>query len=308
MEALQECIAAAKASGLSVSYGEKKVHELNERRQITKDLVPALAAKDTDTILVLLAKANKLGFTNDTIDDAESFARRAKAESQLFADLEEATAQYDLVKLDDALRRAVELGIRSAPVENAQSFRSELEVVDAAIREVTAACQVVVVKLESGISDKDIQPVIDAIAKVRALNPPANWSPLLSAESTLETYRAHIATTIELKAALKSNDRTKLRAILSKAEDLDMRTEEVRQAKESLKGTVTEREVVEDQDYEDAEKARELKKEEARQARYDLKNFSGLRTPDDFAKGAILNKQSVKDKFLIWQGTVISKS
>ena len=308
MEALQACIAAAKSAGVNTSYGEKKIDELNERRQITKDLGPALAAKDTDTILLLLGKAKKLGFTNETIDDAESFSRRAQAESQLFADLEQATVQYDLVKLDDALRRAVELGIRSPAVDSAKSFRSELEVIDAAVREVTAACQVVVVKLESGISDKDIQPVIDAIAKVRSLKPPADWSPLLSAESTLETYRAHIATGAELKAALKSNDRTKLRAVLSKAEDLDMRTEEVRMAKESLKGTVTEREVVEDQDYEDAEKARELKKAEARQARYDLKNFSGLRTPDDFAKGAILNKQSVKDKFLIWQGNVISKS
>lgn len=58
---------------------------------------------------------------------------------------------------------------------------------------------------------------------------------------------------------------------------------------------------MEEQDYEEAEKARETRKNLARQARFDLKNFSGLRTPDDFAKGAILNKQSVKDKFLIWQ-------
>lgn len=308
MESLVECIATAKASGVNTAYGEKKVTELNERRRITAELAPALAAKDTDAILVLLAKAKALGFSNATVDDAESFASRAQKEGELYANLEQATVDYDLKNLDNALRHAVELGIHTAPVKKAQEFRKELEVIDAAVREVTAACQVVVVKLESGISEADVVPVIEAIAKVRSLNPPADWGPLMTADATLETYRAHISTGIELKAALKSNDRTKLRAILSKAEDLDMRTEEVRLAKESLKGTVTEREVVEEQDYEDAEKARELKKEEARQARYDLKNFSGLRTADDFAKGAILNKQSVKDKFLIWQGTVISKS
>lgn len=308
MEALVECIATAKAAGVNTHFGEKKITELNQRREVTKDLGPALSSKNTDAILVLLAKADKLGLSNDTVDEARSFASRAQAEAQLYTDLEQSTVQYDLKRLDDALRRAIELGLKTPPVEKAQHFRVELEVIDAAVKEVTAACQVVVVKLESGIKDADIVPVSEAIAKVRALNPPADWSPLVSADATLETYRAHISTGIELKAALKSNDRTKLRAILSKAEDLDMRTEEVRLAKESLKGTVTEREVVEEQDYEDAEKARELKKEEARQARYDLKNYSGLRTPDDFAKGAILNKQSVKDKFLIWQGTVISKS
>lgn len=84
-----------------------------------------------------------------------------------------------------------------------------------------------------------------------------------------------------------------------------MNIDEVRRAREAIKATITqptERAApVEDQDYEAAEKAREERKNLARQARFDLKNFSGLRTPDDFAKGAILNKQSVKDKFLIWQ-------
>jgi myosin heavy subunit len=308
MEALVACIATAKASGVNTSFGEKKIVELNSRREISQQLAPALASKNTEVVLALLAKAQTLGFSNDIVDDAKSFASRAQAEKELYADLEQATVEYDLKNLDNALRRAVELGLRTPPVEKAQTFRAELEVIDAAVREVTAACQVVVVKLETGISEADVVPVIGAIAKVRALNPPADWSPLVSADATLDTYRAHISTGIELKAALKSNDRTKLRAVLSKAEDLDMRTEDVRLAKESLKGTVTEREVVEEQDYEDAEKARELKKDEARQARFDLKNFSGLRTANDFAKGAILNKQSVKDKFLIWQGTVVSKS
>jgi hypothetical protein len=128
----------------------------------------------------------------------------------------------------------------------------------------------------------------------------------------LEIYERHIVVRTELIAAVASNDKTQLRNALNNAENLEMNIDEVRRAREAIKATVTqptERAApVEDQDYEVAEKAREERKNLARQARFDLKNFPGLRTPDDFAKGAILNKQSVKDKFLIWQGTVISKS
>ncbi len=129
----------------------------------------------------------------------------------------------------------------------------------------------------------------------------------------MEIYHRHISTRLELQAAIASGDRNQLRVALGNAENLDMQIDEVRQVKELLKtsdkhAAPTERVAVQDQDYEQAERTRNEKKELARQARFDLKNFSGLRTPDDFAKGAILNKQSVKDKFLVWQGTVISKS
>ncbi len=135
----------------------------------------------------------------------------------------------------------------------------------------------------------------------------------MNAKKNMEIYHRHIAARIEMKAAIASGDREKLKTALGNAENLDMQIDEVRQVKELLKTSdksagPSERVVIQDQDYEQAEKARNEKKELARQARFDLKNFSGLRTADDFAKGAILNKQSVKDKFLVWQGTVISKS
>ena len=62
------------------------------------------------------------------------------------------------------------------------------------------------------------------------------------------------------------------------------------------------------QGYEETEKARQAKRDLIRHARFELKNFPGLRSPDDFAKGVILNKQAVKDKFLCWQSSTIPKS
>jgi hypothetical protein len=135
---------------------------------------------------------------------------------------------------------------------------------------------------------------------------------LARAVERLEIYERHIVVRTELMEAVASNDKAQLRNALNNAENLEMNIDEVRRAREAIKATITqptERAApVEDQDYEAAEKVREERKNLARQARFDLKNFPGLRTPDDFAKGAILNKQSVKDKFLIWQGTVVSKS
>mmetsp|Transcript_10750 Transcript_10750/g.16326 ORF Transcript_10750/g.16326 Transcript_10750/m.16326 type:complete len:834 (-) Transcript_10750:143-2644(-) len=312
MDNMKECISQATAAGVSTAFGEKKMQELQHRQKITNALIPALNAKDNDAVLNLLRQADECGLRNETVDQARLFADRAGVETRLYAAFERAEKEMDLKALNEALETAIELGLRTPDVEKAEKSRSRLEVFDSAASDITAASQVVVVKLESGIVADDLTALKQAIAKAEALNPPAGWGPLASAKKNLELYERHIVTRQELINALASSDKVQLRAALSNAENLEMRIEEVKRVREALKGTVsapTERAApVEDQDYEEAEKAREERKNIARQARFDLKNFAGLRTPDDFAKGAILNKQSVKDKFLIWQGTVISKS
>jgi hypothetical protein len=49
------------------------------------------------------------------------------------------------------------------------------------------------------------------------------------------------------------------------------------------------------QPYDAAEEARKMRQEIAKQARFDIKNFPNLRTADDFARGAILNKSKIKE-------------
>ena len=63
-----------------------------------------------------------------------------------------------------------------------------------------------------------------------------------------------------------------------------------------------------EQPYDAAEEARKERQEQARQAKYEMKNFSGLRTEDDFAKGIIMNKSKTKECFLNHQATPIPKS
>jgi hypothetical protein len=120
----------------------------------------------------------------------------------------------------------------------------------------------------------------------------------------------------DLDAALKSNDRKQLRQALDLAENLDLNTELSNKAKDKLReleisyraekaaGAIIEP----TEPYDAAEEARKKRQELAKQARFDVKNFPGLRTADDFARGAILNKGKVKEQFLTFQNSVIPKS
>ena len=60
--------------------------------------------------------------------------------------------------------------------------------------------------------------------------------------------------------------------------------------------------------YDAAEEARKIRQETARQAKYEIRNFAGLRSEDDFAKGSILNKSKIREAFLNHQATPIPKS
>ncbi len=152
-------------------------------------------------------------------------------------------------------------------------------------------------------------------------------------------YTRHIEARDSLTLAVLSNDRKQLRQALDTAEDLDLRIDLMVKAKDLLRDLeVAYRaekaagEVVDaPEPYDAAEEARKERQEVAKQARFDVKNFPNLRTADDFARGAILNKSKVgdgcyfdiflfndfflfiftaqvKEQFLCFQSSVIPKS
>ena len=61
-------------------------------------------------------------------------------------------------------------------------------------------------------------------------------------------------------------------------------------------------------DYDQAEIVRKERHETARQARFNLKNFGHLRTPDHYAKGILLSKAKVKESMLLWSRNVLPRS
>jgi hypothetical protein len=120
----------------------------------------------------------------------------------------------------------------------------------------------------------------------------------------------------DLAFAVAARDRLKLTAALHAAENLDMQIEIMVKAKNllrdlenSYRAAKAAQEVPEEvEPYDAAEEARKKRQEIAKQARFDVKNFPGLRGADDFARGAILNKGKVKEQFLTFQSGVIPKS
>lgn len=167
MTSLKEIIAEAAASGQSTSFGEKKMEELKERQAITASLDASLQAKDKDAVLELLKRATDCGLSNETVNQARLFADRAGMEDRLYQAFDKAEREMDLKALNEALETAIELGLRTPAVEKAQQSRAQLEVFDNAASDITAATQVVVVKLESGIVSGDLAALELAIAKAQ---------------------------------------------------------------------------------------------------------------------------------------------
>ena len=244
---------------------------------------------------------------------------REQNEARVKRGLVEASEKLDLKQLNEAIQEAIQLGLQDTEVERANAMRTKLQLLEEAKSKLTAACAVP--RLEQGISVADASNLDEAIEFAESIDVPREWlsSALAKAKVEQERNRTYATTKAVLSDAVSSGDREKLRNALNMAENLDMQEDIVMSAKKVYKEVENRhREVLakEDskpaistvEDYDKVEEARRTRHEIARQARFAVKNFPGLRTPDDFAKGIILSKSKVKDGFLVWSGNVIPKS
>jgi hypothetical protein len=170
MSAMKDAISDATAASINVSFGQKKMQELEHRQQITAALKEAIAAKNKAEVATLYQQALDCGLHNETVNQAKLFADRAGLESKLYADFQTAESAMNLQALNAAIETAIQLGLRSPEVERAEQARSKLEVFDNAANDITAAIQVVVVKLESGIVEGDLSSLKHAIAQAEAVS------------------------------------------------------------------------------------------------------------------------------------------
>jgi hypothetical protein len=135
------------------------------------------------------------------------------------------------------------------------------------------------------------------------------------ARDALISFQRQIQIRSDLLNAIASKDRKNLVAAIDAAENLDLSSPELKQAKDMIRDMEAQRRrqsaVAEEpnlEPYDAAEEARKKRQDIAKQAKYDIKYYPGLRTPDDFARGAILNKSKIKEGFLVFQNYVIPKS
>eukprot|EP01041_Mallomonas_annulata_P002807 gene2807-5525_t len=312
LDALNIAIDEANAKGMDTSFVLKKKTELETKRRIVSEFGPALVTKDMNVLVQLLAKAELYSISDDRVTQARMYVERCNLVDKTYKTFKEASASMNLAQLNEALRTAIELGLDTAEVADAQILRGKLEIVQGAKSQLIAAEQSIAVKAESGLTAEDLEPLTAALSHAESVGMPREYEAYVHAQSVYSTYSKHIEVKEQLFEAAGSGDRAKLRAALNSAEDLDMRLDIIAKVRRILKEKDALAEMADTgmsaQGYEATEKARQVRRDLIRHPRFELKNFPGLRSPDDFAKGVILNKQSVKDKFLCWQSSVITKS
>lgn len=138
----------------------------------------------------------------------------------------------------------------------------------------------------------------------------------MDARASLTIFSNQITAQSELKIAVETKDRLRLRDALDLAENNGLDIPSISLAKQLLRELqakwkeerLAAGDAGDDEPYDAAEEARKKRQEHAKQAKYELKNFDRLRSADDFAKGALMNKQKVKEQFLAFQSSKILKS
>lgn len=308
--------AAAKGLKESVSFGEKAKSEVGRRDEILKSISSALESKDKGRVQALLIEADSIELTGERVHQARLFADREKLVESTLTSIRKAEKEWDITLLNSALKSAIELGVSSSDIERAEKLRSVLQVVEDARGRIASCIQVLAVQAKTGLDTSDLKSLSLALADAKKIEKvPPKWQVIDDATAALELYQKHVEARKGLIAALASPSTANVQEALAKAEDLKMEIPEVASGKAYLKtaGVGTSNATFttnldSNLEYEEAEKQRMIRREIARQARFELKNFYGLRTPDDFAKGIFLNKQKVKSSFLIWQDAPVKMS
>ena len=144
---------------------------------------------------------------------------------------------------------------------------------------------------------------------------------LRNAEDLLAKMGQQIGVQQQCLQALEAGDKDSMKAALKACENLSLEIETKDLLKLQLKelkdhetmlleeqGGFTEAPDMDEIDPEEVEVEREERRAEALNTKYRFWNFSNLRSPDDFAKGILLNKKKIKDGMLKFQESLIPKS
>jgi len=247
-------------------------------------------------------------------------AKRLAQETALKQKLNQALTTKDINTINLVLQEAIQSGVNIPEIAQARRTLDDIKKQDEVRSQMQAATKVLQVKAETGIHVTDLQPLIHAIGIAeRIATITGDYEALNSSKAQLEVFEKQANAKAALEAAFQSKDRVRLREAMIVAENLDIQIEIVSKCKALMKEQEKTQGRLEGanngpslgtagQPYDAAEEARRMRQEIAKQARFDVKNFPNLRTADDFARGAVLNKTKIKENFLSFQPMVIPKS
>jgi myosin heavy subunit len=317
VDALSALIEDAKAKGFTKTMqdGGAQRDMLVQRVLILTSIDDAMASKDKVRVATLLEKADQLNIKGDKVRQARLFADREQLVAKTIILLRIAQRNWDMKLLNEALEQAIELGLRSHEVTMAEQIRAA----DLAVQQVTSklnsAVQLLSLKAPSGLQGADLQALVEAVEEANHLAQlPSDFKPLREADDALNLYRGHVSARRSLQNALGLKNPAAILAALGDAENLKLEIAEVGIAKTYMKNaglshTASARHLVSTDLGDDEAKAqRELLLKECRGARYDLVNFEGLRSGDDYSKGILFNRSKIVEGMLVFQKDAINKS
>jgi len=255
--------------------------------------------------------------------EAEAAARRQHTLDNINSKLETAMSAQNAGSLNDILDLATQSGVENEVVSKARAMVKCLSAYAEQRSQFSSLTSVLKVKAQSKLVDGDFSDLQGAIAAATALVA-ANELPfpdLARAEKTLSNYKSHLAHYAVIDAAIASKDRATLQTAVSKAENIQMDTDALKQASEMLReleiayreektkaGETLEPDDEEGEDYDEAQAKREAKREVSRQIKFEFTLARSLRSLDDFARGYLLSKTRIKEGMCVHTTEALPKS
>jgi myosin heavy subunit len=253
---------------------------------------------------------------------AEAKAKREGKIATVSAALDTAMESQDVTQLNKAVQDAIEMGLNDPKVQSANEMLSQLAAIVEVKSKIHASLESLEVKCMSGISSSDLGPLNAAIKQGDKLMTSASFPfpELDEAKTQFDSYKQQAQVFVDLQSGCETKERVQLKDAVSAADNLGMEIDLVAKAKNILrqleldfraekeaKAMAGDYEEYEEE-YDEAEEARRQRQVDAAQPKYALQYFSMLRDPNDYAKGAILNKSRIKASQLVHQTSKIPKS
>lgn len=312
----------------ALTDSEAAVAKFAKQAEITAALTTELEAEESDKekLRTLLEEAKKVDLDNAKSRQAEAIVDRERIVAETKKALNDACTNNDLDALNDAMGRAIELGIEGEDIEAAKAVRSRLDEEKEMAGALMATMKMINTKLEGrqALEPSEVAPLEAAIEEASGNGLPDD-SPTMKEGKALKTRLENMLVLQgEMQEALDADAPAikDVRKLLQRADDLEMPAKnpvlsatrklykklEQARAAAAMADEYDDDEDIPTLDDEEQARLREEKMRKAAQPKYHWTKFPNIRDADAFAKGVLLNKKKVKQNQLRWQPSVIPRS
>jgi hypothetical protein len=326
-EGLTAAVTKAEAAGVDESIlaeGREGATKIAAMKEKLPALESALEAKDKESVTTLYGELKDLGLdaNHDTMKRARVIAERDILLKEIRDKAAKARETSDLQLANEALEKAIEIGLDEEELKELEALKKELEAGQEVAAGLSAACKTIKNKAtgKAGLTAADLEHLDAAIEDAVSKGLAKDSSAFKKGRKTRDKMEKVLQLQDELTAALSDDNIRKVKKLLDRADDLDMTktslASKVRKHLRALERAKYES-AMGDEDYDEdiptlddeaLMREREEKMQKAMDPKYEWTNFPRLRNPDDYAKAAMFGRKKARLMMLKWQTSVIVKS